>query len=358
MKASGLFRLVLAGVALAALSQRIKRVRNRISFAQKVVLITGGSRGLGLALGRQFAKQGARLAVVARDPAELERAKIDLTSHGAEVWTGVFDLGEREQVEEAVRQAAEHFGRLDVLVNNAGQITVGPIETMELADFESAMSIHFWASLHAMIAALPYLRRQRRGRIVNIVSIGGKLAIPHLAPYSASKFALAGLSDAFRSELAKEGVLVTSVFPGLMRTGSHLNAYFKGKHRKEFTWFSLGASLPVSSIAVVRAARQIIEACRVGQPQLIITAQARLLALAAAVFPNTMARILALVNRLLPAAEGGERAVHTGWESQSAATPSALTRLVDRATVNYNELRGHKSVAAYSGGAPIGSENG
>jgi len=335
-----LFRLLLIGGALAVVASRI---RNRISFKGKVVFITGGSRGLGLALGREFAKEGARIAIVARDAYELQAAKEDLEKRGAEVWSGVCDLRERSQLERAIEEAANHFGGLDLLVNNAGEITVGPLEMMARSDFEDAMDIHFWAPLDAMTAAIPYLR-DRRGRIVNIVSIGGKVAIPHLAPYCASKFALAGLSDSFRTELSKEGIQVTSVFPGLMRTGSHLNAWFKGRHREEFTWFSLGAALPVSSIAAVRAARQIVEACRRGQPQLIITRQARLLALGYSVFPNTTARLLGFIDRLLPEAKGGEGGIHSGWDSQSNRTPSVLTRLADQAAEEYNELRSHVPV--------------
>src|SRR5436309_7591109 len=107
---------------------------------------------------------------------------------------------------------------------------------MTVEDFEETMRVHFWGPLYATLAALPHLRKQDTGRIVNISSIGGRIAVPHLAPYSASKFALAGLSDGLRTELAREGIYVTTVFPGLMRTGSHVNAQFKGKRRAEFTW--------------------------------------------------------------------------------------------------------------------------
>jgi NAD(P)-dependent dehydrogenase (short-subunit alcohol dehydrogenase family) len=343
MKARDFFRYFLLGAALAIVS---RWVRKDFSFRGKVVFITGGSRGLGLALAREFARNGARIALVARDSAELRRAREDLEGRGAEVWTDVCDLRQRDQVEDSIRDALAHFGSLDVLVNNAGEITVGPLETMTPTDFHDAMEIHFWASFYAMNTAVPHLRK-RGGRVVNIVSIGGKVAVPHLAPYCASKFALAGLSDAFRAELAKDGVYVTSVFPGLMRTGSHLNAWFRGKHRREFAWFSLGAGLPFSSIDADRAARQIFEACRRGRPQLIITLQARAVVLAASLFPNAVARLMALVNRFLPTAPPGPpaaREVHSGWESQSAATPSALTRLADEATQEYNELRGHEPV--------------
>src|SRR6201982_336127 len=100
------------------------------------------------------------------------------------------------------------------------------------------------------------------GRIVNISSMGGKVAMPHFAPYSASKFALTGFSDAIRSELARENIHVTTVAPGLMRTGSHVNAQFKGEHDAEFGWFAAASGMPLISMNAERAARKILAACR------------------------------------------------------------------------------------------------
>src|SRR5947207_4943379 len=118
------------------------------------------------------------------------------------------------------------------------------------------MMLQLWLPYDLSMTAIPHPRRVGEGRVVNIASIGGKVAIPHLAPYCASKFALVGLSDAIRAELARDNICVTTVCPGLMRTGSHLNASFKGDHRREFAWFSLGAALPIFSIDANRAARQ------------------------------------------------------------------------------------------------------
>jgi len=189
------------------------------------------------------------------------------------------------------------------------------------------------------------MRRQRGGRVINIASIGGKVAVPHLVPYSTSKFALVGLSDGMRAELARENIIVTTVCPGLMRTGSHLNALFKGQHAEEFTWFSIIDSLPISSINAQRAARQIIEACRRGDPQLLISIQAQAIALLTAVFPNLSARALTLMNQLLPKPTGSQGdATRTGWESQSRLAPSLLTHLSDRAAEENNGLQGHAPV--------------
>ncbi|GAC1401444.1 MAG: hypothetical protein NVSMB56_16540 [Pyrinomonadaceae bacterium] len=249
--------VALGGIGAALTARALVRKRREFALREKVVLITGGSRGLGLEMAREFANEGARLALTARDGNELERARVELERHGADVFTCAFDLTTKAQVEAMVRRVREHFGRIDVLVNNAGIIEVGPVDVMTHQDFECAMRTHFWSPLYAMLAVLPEMRERRSGRIVNIASIGGKIGVPHLVPYCASKHALVGLSDAMRAEMHKDNVLITTVCPGLMRTGSPRNATFKGKHRAEYAWFAISDSLPVTSIAAARAARQI-----------------------------------------------------------------------------------------------------
>jgi hypothetical protein len=128
-----------------------------------------------------------------------------------------------------------------------------------------------------------------------------------------------------------------------MRTGSHLNAMFKGDYRKEFAWFSAGAGSPLNSVSAQSAARKIMEACRRGQPQLIISLQAKAAVVAQALFPNLFARAVASVNRFLPTStaspSGMER--HMGWESRIAGAPN-ITRLADAANEEFNGLRGHR----------------
>lgn len=309
---------------------------SRYSFRGKVVLITGGSRGLGLVLARRLGAEGARLVLVARDAAELERAVAEQKARGISTLAVACDVRDPAAAETAIAAALGEFGQLDVLINNAGIILVGPLENMAFEDYESAFATHVWAPLRWMTAALPHLKKTR-GRIVNISSIGGKIAVPHLAPYSASKFALAGLSDAFRNELAKDGIKVTSVFPGLLRTGSHIRARFKGRRAAEFAWFAMGSATPLSSASAERAAAQIVCACRAGTPQLIITIQARLAVLAASLFPNSTARILALVNRFLPGIGPAGEAL-PGSAARGAFPPKLATFLPDQASRANNEL--------------------
>ena len=332
--------LLLAG-ALLFVAWAIARVirTHRFSLRDRVVLITGGSRGLGLVLARQICAAGGKVALIARDADELARAKADLAPRGGAVLTVQSDLLDAGQIRSAVRQIIDRFGKIDVLINNAGMIEVGPFEHMAREDFECAMRLHFCAPFELIAQIVPEMRTWGGGRILNISSIGGKLAVPHLAPYSASKFALTGFSDALRAELARDNVHVTTVAPGMMRTGSHVNAKFKGKHDAEFTWFAASAGAPLISMNAERAARKILAACRRGQPSLTLTFAARTAILGNALFPNLTGYLMKFVNRFLPGA-GGERGNQSwaGWQLRRL-TPNWVTRLADRATKKNNEQK-------------------
>lgn len=330
--------LVAAGAAATVVAARFLFPRPTFDFEDRVVVITG-ARGLALVMARHLVAERARVVLMARDRDELARARRDLEAAGGIVRTIVCDITDREQAWAAIQEAASFFGRIDVLINNAGIIQAGPFEHMQLEDYDRAMSTHFWGPLYLTLAALPHLRRQRTSRIVNISSIGGKIAVPHLLPYCASKFALTGLSDGMRAELAKDGIRVTTVAPGLMRTGSPLNAEFKGRHRAEFAWFAISSALPLFSIDADRAARKILASCRTGDPDLTITPQAKLAVIANAVVPHLVARVMAVAARLLPPPTDVSGNVNrTGWESRSPVAPSIVTRLSDRAAARNNEL--------------------
>ena len=162
-----------------------------------------------------------------------------------------------------------------------------------------------------MQACLPAMRRRGFGRIVNISSIGGKRRRSRTCcPYCASKFALAGLSDAFAPSSPRDDIRVTSVYPGLMRTGSPVNAEVKGQHAAEFTWFALSDSVPGLSISAERAAAQIVDAVQHGVPELVIGVPARLAVVASALAPHVVARLAAIAAQLLPSSRrerGGRR---------------------------------------------------
>ncbi len=316
--------------------------RKKVSLTGKTVVITGGSRGLGLVLAREFGALGAKLALIARDEAELERAADELRGSGIDVSIWAVDLTQGDGCETVLGKIRERHGSIDVLVNNAGEIVVGPFETFTHQDFDRSLAIHLWAPLRLIQAALPIMREQGGGKIANISSIGGKIPVPHLSSYCAGKFALVGLSGTLRAELAKDNISVTTVCPGLMRTGSHWNARFKGNHEAEFAWFGHGASLPGASISAERAARQIVAAVQRGDAELTITLQAQMAVISNALAPALVAAAEAIVARLLPGLpKAGGQGLETGWASRSKWMPSIFTRLGDQAAARNNELRGH-----------------
>jgi len=326
------------GVGAVAALTLLRKTRRNFDFQNKVVLITGGSRGLGLVLARTLANEGAKLAICARDDEELERAEEDLKECGAEVLTVVCDVRNQSEVIRAVNAVCNHYGQIDVLINNAGVIQVAPLENQTQKDFEDALAVHFWGAFYMMQAVIPQMKRRGAGRIVNVSSIGGKVPVPHLAPYSASKFALVGLSGAMRNELVKDNIYVTTVCPGLMRTGSPVNAIFKGQNEKEYAWFSISDALPFTSVSAENAAEQIIEACKNGDAELIISLQAKLAAKINALFPEFTSDALALANRFLPSAGGIGENYALGKDSASAISPSFLTALSDKESYRNNEL--------------------
>ena len=175
------------------------------------------------------------------------------------------------------------------------------------------------------------------GRIVNISSLGGKISMPHLLPYGASKFALTGLSEGLRAELVKDGIYVTTVIPGLMRTGSPVNAFFKGQSRGS-AWFAISDSIPLLSMSAEWAARQILTACRYGDAELILSLPAHVAVRLHGLFPGLITELLGLADRLLPGpAEGITRNVR-GCDSVSALAPAWATKLSDDAAIRNNEI--------------------
>jgi NAD(P)-dependent dehydrogenase (short-subunit alcohol dehydrogenase family) len=274
----------------------------------QVVLITGGSRGLGLALADRYARAGAKLVLSARDLEELITARHTLLDRGAiqspdDVLLIPADLTDAAQAVHLIDHAVGHFGHIDILINNAAIIEVGPVENQPIAAFRRAMATNFFAALHTTHAALPHLLNRQPSdedaAIVNIASIGGKFAMPHMLPYVASKFALVGFSEGLHAELRHKGVRVTTVCPGLMRTGGEVHAEYTGQTKKEQRWFTLAARTPVLTSSVRHAANKIYNAVATGRAEITITPQAWLLARAVGLAPESTQYLASLANHLL-----------------------------------------------------------
>jgi NAD(P)-dependent dehydrogenase (short-subunit alcohol dehydrogenase family) len=329
---------IAAGIATGIAATMLLRQRTPISLRGRTAFVTGGSRGLGLLIAHELLRRGAKIAIAACDADELARAEKQLRSDGGDVFTAEADLTMREEAEAAIRKVEQQFGPVDVLVNNAGTISVGPIETMTIDDYRSSINTHFWGPYFTTMAVLPQMQRRQFGRIVNISSIGGKISVPHLVPYSVGKFALTAFSEGLRSELLKDKVYVTTVCPGLMRTGSPRNALFKGNNEAEYAWFSISDALPGLSMNANRAARQVVDACARGDSEVVLSVPAKFATLIHGVFPEVTVDVLGVINRFLPPPGGIGTDARTGKQSKSKASPSWLTALNERAAQENNQI--------------------
>ncbi|MGE3179593.1 MAG: SDR family NAD(P)-dependent oxidoreductase [Vicinamibacterales bacterium] len=290
-----------AAVGAIVLGTALIRRQTRETFAGRTVLITGGSRGLGFAMARAFAAEGANVAILARSQNQLNRAALWIEAEfGTAPMDLCADIRDHAAAESAVRAVVRRYGRLDVLVNNAGVIQVTPFAHAQEEDFEESLAVHFWGPYFLVRAALPHLL-DAHGRVVNIASVGGRISVPHLLPYSVGKFALVGFSEGLHHELAPHGVSVTTVTPHLMRTGSHRNALVRGQHEREAAWFALGSATRLTALGADRAARQILNAARDRRASCTPGLQARLAVLAKTALPETAAAVGTLAASLLPA---------------------------------------------------------
>jgi NAD(P)-dependent dehydrogenase (short-subunit alcohol dehydrogenase family) len=349
----------LAGIGSVVATKAALRRQRRISFHDKVVLVTGGSRGLGLLLAQELAGEGARVAVCARDENELAKAKTLIEAQDQQLHTFVCDLSQRSQIQQLIRDIGEQLGPIDVLINNAGVLQAGPMETMTVEDYDWTMAVNFWAPLYTTLEVLPSMRQHGAGRIVNISSIGGKTNSPHLLPYCASKHALTGLSQGMRIELAQHNIFVTTICPNLMQVGSMYRSLMKGQHRKEFAIAQILSANPLFSTSPRRATRWIIEACRTGEPVVVPSWRGSLLVLLFNLFPNLSQELLGLVERFMPTPDGPESigtAGKPGMESTSPWAPSLLTVPNELNARKLNELDENLAQAILSR-APAGSSH-
>jgi NAD(P)-dependent dehydrogenase (short-subunit alcohol dehydrogenase family) len=279
-----------------------------------VVVVTGGSRGLGLAIAQRFAKRPVRLVLCSRKREELEQAQAQILAKSPHLKPEDFylvaaDLSEATECQRLIAETIVRFGRIDILVNCAGIIQVGPIEAQTTQAFEKAMRLNFFAALYTIWAALPHMRtqlplaRKQRASIVNIASIGGKFSVPHMLPYSAAKFALVGFSEGLHAELRAKSIRVTTVCPGLMRTGGEAHAEFVGDKDAERRWFDFAAKTPGVATTAEHAANAIYAAVAAGRAEITITPQAWMGARFAGLCPETLQWMNAQANEyVLPKA--------------------------------------------------------
>lgn len=322
-----------------------RRVPGHGPFEGRTALVTGSSRGLGLLIAGELADQGCRVMLCGRDVRSLAEAERSLHGRPGEVASTVCDLVAPDAPMQLLTAVRERFGDVDILVNNAGIIQVGPLAAVQEEDFRRAWETMTMAPLRLVFAVLPAMRARRAGIVVNITSAGGRIPAPHLLPYVTAKFAATGLSEGLRAELAADGIQVTTVLPGLMRTGSHTAAEFAGEAAREYAWFASAASLPLLSMDARRAARAIVRAAERGHAELVLTPAAKAATLVHGIAPATFDRVLALAAEWLPRAgavpehgvSGARAAARHGRDSVVAK----LTTLGDLAGPRYNEPPTH-----------------
>ncbi len=195
-----------------------------MKIAGSTVMLTGASAGIGLATAHRFSAEGARLALVARSAEALECLAEELRAGGGEAVAIPADLRDPAQVKGAVEQTVRRLGRLDLLINNAGQAVRGSVAKVDPEHFRQIMELNVFAPLIAMQAAIPLMRAQGGGLIINISSMVSKMRLPWLGAYAATKAALNMLSDTARVELAGDNIRVVTVLPRLTETDFARNA--------------------------------------------------------------------------------------------------------------------------------------
>ena len=197
------------------------------------VLITGASQGIGKATALLFARKGYDIVLAARRAEPLTEVAQEVQTLGQTALSVPTDVRDPDQVNKLVQKALEHYGTIDVLVNNAGIYVSGPVEHFSLSDWHQTLDTNFWGYVHTIQALLPHFLERGTGTIVNVSSIGGKVPVPYLVPYSASKFAVTGLTEAMHSELKPKGIHVCGIYPSLIKSSFMDRAIFRGKDEQD-----------------------------------------------------------------------------------------------------------------------------
>jgi uncharacterized protein len=187
-------------------------------FRDKSVIVTGASSGIGHDVALAFGEQGAKVALLARRRVQLEELAKKIDQAGGQALALDCDVTDRARVDWAVQQVIESFGTIDILVNSAGLLIADEIEQLKVEDLRRMMDVNLFGALNAMQAVMPTMRKAKNGNIVNISSLAGRRGMSPLGGYSATKFALVGLTEAMRVELFNSGIKVSLVMPGVIDT--------------------------------------------------------------------------------------------------------------------------------------------
>jgi len=266
----------------------------------------GASRGLGLLVSQELLRRGFSVHGCARDADDLRGAGRILAAAvpDGRFVTRVCDVRDPVAVSAVVDEVAASGEPLEVAIHVAGVIQVGHADKVTLGHYHEAVDTMLWGPVHLALASVPHMRDAGAGRIGIVSSVGGLVAVPRLLPYSVAKFGAVGLGEGLYAELAGTGVTVTTVTPGLMRTGGHTHARFVDDAVTDYAWFAPLASLPGLSISAERAARRIVSGVLSGSPTVELTPLTIIGRRLHGVAPATTIRAMGLVSRLLPGPSG------------------------------------------------------
>ncbi|QCR19126.1 SDR family NAD(P)-dependent oxidoreductase [Agrococcus sp. SGAir0287] len=304
------------------------------SRSPRVAVVAGGSRGLGLLIALELVRRGWSVAVCARGEVDVEHAlrRLERAARGrARMHGSVCDVASASATRSWIESVEHDLGPIDAAFAVAGVIDAGPAETMRVEDFDLAIDVMLRGPIHVAWAVLPGMRRRRRGRIGIVSSIGGAVSVPHLLPYAAAKAGAIGFAEGLATELAGTGVTATTIVPGLMRTGGHEAARFRGRASREAAWFTAAASLPLLSTSAPRAARRMVDGVLAGRTHVRLPWWTHVAMRVHGVAPATTVRVAGLVGRLLPGAGSRPDAPTPGRRVSAARRTAALTVLGARA---------------------------
>jgi NAD(P)-dependent dehydrogenase (short-subunit alcohol dehydrogenase family) len=231
-------------------------------FEKKVAIVTGASLGIGRATALALAEQGACVALASRNREALSTLAAELKRQGREVLVIPTDVTQREKVEALVREVVEQWGRVDILISNAGEYIRAPIADLDPATIQRSFDVNFFGGVYCVKAVLPHMLRQKSGHIVFVTSMDGKIGLPPDAPYVSAKFALTGFCEVLRQEVRDQGISVTNVLPGRVDTSMIENL--------RFSWIS-------PKLAPESVAKAVLMGIRKRKPIVILPPGARLL---------------------------------------------------------------------------------
>lgn len=218
------------------------------NIAGKIIVITGASSGMGAAAAQHLAEQGASVILGARRADRIEALAAEITEAGGKATSVVTDVTKREDVRRLVDKAVEAYGRIDVLINNAGVMPLSPMDRLKVDEWDQMIDVNLKGVLYGIAAALPHMKAQKSGHIINLSSVLGHRIIPTSAVYSATKFGVRALSDGLREEVAADNIRVTVISPGSVRTELHDHISEKDVQQANRE-FAAKVSLPATTFA-------------------------------------------------------------------------------------------------------------